>query len=62
MGWTSRTHGGKRNSYRILVGKPEEKRPVGRPKGMWKDNISRVMGRTNSLLSFDMIPTAHKKN
>jgi hypothetical protein len=28
-----------RNAYRILVGKPEEKRPLGRPKRRWVDNI-----------------------
>jgi hypothetical protein len=28
-----------RNAYRILVGKPEGKRPLGRPKYMWLDNI-----------------------
>jgi hypothetical protein len=31
--------GAKRNAYRILVGKPEEKRPLGRPRRMWMDNI-----------------------
>jgi hypothetical protein len=31
--------GEKRNSYRILVGKPEGKRPLGRPKRRWVDNI-----------------------
>jgi hypothetical protein len=31
--------GEKRNSYRILVGKPEEKRPLGRPRRRWVDNI-----------------------
>jgi hypothetical protein len=25
--------------YRILVGKPEEKRPLGRPTCRWEDNI-----------------------
>jgi hypothetical protein len=25
--------------YRVLVGKPEGKRPLGRPKGGWVDNI-----------------------
>jgi hypothetical protein len=29
----------KKNAYRILVGKPEEKRPLGRPGRRWIDNI-----------------------
>jgi hypothetical protein len=29
----------KRNAYRILVGKPEGKRPLGRPRHRWVDNI-----------------------
>jgi hypothetical protein len=29
----------KRNAYRILVAKPEEKRPLGRPRRRWVDNI-----------------------
>jgi hypothetical protein len=28
-----------RNAYRILVGKPEGKRPLGRPRRRWADNI-----------------------
>jgi hypothetical protein len=28
-----------RNVYRILVGKQEGKRPLGRPRYMWVDNI-----------------------
>jgi hypothetical protein len=31
--------GEKRNAYRLLVGKPEGKRPLGRPKRRWVDNI-----------------------
>jgi hypothetical protein len=31
--------GEKRNAYRILVGKPERKRPLGRPRRRWVDNI-----------------------
>jgi hypothetical protein len=27
------------NAYRILVGKPEGKRPLGRPRCRWEDNI-----------------------
>jgi hypothetical protein len=28
-----------RNVYRVLVGKPEGKRPVGRPRLRWEDGI-----------------------
>jgi hypothetical protein len=30
--------GEKRNVYRLLVGKPEGKRPLGRPRSRWIDN------------------------
>jgi hypothetical protein len=29
----------KRNAYRILMGMPEGKRPLGRPRRRWVDNI-----------------------
>jgi len=29
----------RRDVYRVLVGKPEEKRPLGRPRRRWEDNI-----------------------
>jgi hypothetical protein len=28
-----------RRVYRVLVGRPEDKRPLGRPRRRWKDNI-----------------------
>jgi hypothetical protein len=28
-----------RGIHRVLVGKPEEKRPLGRPRRRWEDNI-----------------------
>jgi hypothetical protein len=28
-----------RDVYRVLVGKPEGKRPLGRPRRRWEDNI-----------------------
>ena len=28
-----------RNAYRVLVGKPEGKRPLGRPRHRWEDKI-----------------------
>jgi len=31
--------GERRGVYRVLVGKPEGKRPLGRPRRRWKDNI-----------------------
>jgi hypothetical protein len=31
--------GEKRNAYRILVGKPEENGPLGRPRRRWVDSI-----------------------
>jgi hypothetical protein len=31
--------GEKRNVYRLLVGKPEGKTPLGRPRRRWVDNI-----------------------
>jgi hypothetical protein len=31
--------GERRNAYGILVGKPEGKRPLGRPRCRWVDNI-----------------------
>jgi hypothetical protein len=31
--------GEKRNTYRLLVGKPEGRRPLGRPRRRWLDNI-----------------------
>jgi hypothetical protein len=31
--------GEERSVYRVLVGKPEGKRPLGRPRRRWEDNI-----------------------
>jgi hypothetical protein len=39
MGRECSTHGEKRNAYRILVGKPEGKRLVGRPRRRWEHKI-----------------------
>jgi hypothetical protein len=37
MRWAGRV--ARRNAYRILVGMPEGKRPLGRPRRRWVDNI-----------------------
>jgi len=39
MGGACSTLGNRRGVYRILVGKPEGKRPLGRPRRRWEDNI-----------------------
>jgi hypothetical protein len=36
--------GEKRNVYRLLVGKPKGKRPLGRPRCRWEDNIRMDLG------------------
>jgi hypothetical protein len=48
MGRACSKNGEKTNAYRILVGKPEEMRLVGRPRRSWVDKIKmdlREMGR-----------------
>ena len=39
MGGTCSTYGERRGEYRVSVGKPEGKRPLGRPRHRWEDNI-----------------------
>jgi hypothetical protein len=43
VGGTCGRNGEKRNVYRLLVGKPEGKRPLGRPRRRWLDNIKIVL-------------------
>jgi hypothetical protein len=38
------TNGEKRNAYRLLVGKPEGKRPLGIPRRRYVDNINMDLG------------------
>jgi hypothetical protein len=37
MGRACGAYGGDRGVYRVLVGKPEEKRPLGKPRRRWED-------------------------
>jgi hypothetical protein len=39
MGRTCGTYGERRGAYRALVGKPEGRRQLGRPRHRWEDNI-----------------------
>ena len=41
-GHVARTEEG-RGMYRVLVGKPEGKRPLGRPRCRWEDNIKKAV-------------------
>jgi hypothetical protein len=44
MGGACSTNGEKRKAYRLLVGKSEGKRLLGRPKRRWVDNIRMDLG------------------
>ena len=39
MGWACGAYGWGEGVYRVLVGKPEGRRPLGRPRRRWADNI-----------------------
>jgi hypothetical protein len=45
MRWTGHVAriGKRRNAYRILVRNPERRRPLGRPRRMWMNNIKMVV-------------------
>jgi hypothetical protein len=44
MRWAGARIGEKRNAYILLVGRPEGKRPLGRPRHRWVDNIGMDLG------------------
>ena len=50
-----------RNPYRVLVGKPERKRPLGRPRRGWEDNIKMDL-REVGCDPRDLIALAEDKN
>jgi hypothetical protein len=51
MSGESSTNGENRNAYRLLLGKPEGKRPLGRPKRSWVDNITIDLGEMGCRLN-----------
>jgi hypothetical protein len=53
--------GEKGNAYRLLVGKPEGKRPLGRPRRRWADNIRMDLGEVG-WGDVDWIDLAQDKN
>jgi hypothetical protein len=42
--------GEKRNAYRILVGKPDGKRPLGRPRRSWVDISKWIIERLDGMV------------
>jgi hypothetical protein len=53
--------GEKRNAYRILVGKPEGKRTLGRPRWRWVDNVKMDL-RETGLDGMDWIDLAQDRD
>jgi hypothetical protein len=46
MGWAYSIHGGDEKHIKILVGKPEEKIPLGTPRHGWKCSIKMDLKET----------------
>jgi hypothetical protein len=42
MGGACNTYGDKRGAHRILMGRPEGRRTLGKPRRRWEDNIKRI--------------------
>jgi hypothetical protein len=61
MGRACSVNGDNRNAYRIVVGKAEGKRPLGRPKCKWVDNIQ-IDLREIGLGGVDWIDLAQDRN
>jgi hypothetical protein len=53
--------GEERKVYKVLVGKPEGKRPLGRPRRMWEDGV-RMDVREIGLGGVDWIRLAHGRD
>jgi hypothetical protein len=61
MGKTCGTHGRERNVYRVLMRKPEGKKPLGRPRRRWEDRI-RMDLRESGWGSVDWIQLAEDRD
>jgi hypothetical protein len=61
MGRACSTDGAKRNAYRILVGKPEGKRPLKRQSRWWVDN-NKMDPREMGWDGMDRIDLAQDRN
>jgi hypothetical protein len=56
MGRICGTYGGRKGAYEVLFGGPEGKRPFGRPRHKWEDNIKMVLQELDE--GMDMIDLA----
>jgi hypothetical protein len=57
MGEACSSDGEGRGVYRVLVGKPEGKRALGRPRHRWEDNINVDLQEVSTVLSWLRIDT-----
>jgi hypothetical protein len=60
MGGACSTYWEKRGAYSILVGRPEGRRPLGRPRLRWEDNIK--MGLQEVGWGMDLIELAQDRD
>jgi hypothetical protein len=62
MRWTGHVTriGERKGVYRVLVGKPEEERPLGRPKRRWENNIKRSEMWWGGLDWIDLAPDRNR--
>ena len=61
MGWACSSYGDRRGVYRVLVGKPERKKPLGRPSRRWADNIKMDLQELGVYRGMDWIePAQHR--
>jgi hypothetical protein len=61
MGGACSTNGENKNAYRILTGKPEGKRPLGRRRHRWEESI-RMDLRENGWGGMDWIDLAQDRD
>ena len=61
MGRACSAYGERRGVYRVSVGKPEEKRPLGRPRCRWEYNIKKNLQEVG-WLGMDWIELAQERD
>jgi hypothetical protein len=60
MGRACSTYGKRKDACRALVGKPEERRPLGRIRLRWEDNIKMIFDKWNG--DMDWIDLAQERD